>query len=82
MTLKGALHIHSTYSDGEFTLTELKQIFLAAGCSFLCMTDHAEHFNETKLRAYLDECRSLSDDEFRFVAGLEYECERRMHILG
>ena len=24
----------------------------------------------------------LSDDRFRFVAGLEYECDRRMHVLG
>ncbi len=80
--LKGALHVHSTYSDGEFTLAELREIYLADGCSFVCMTDHAEHLDSKTLPAYLDECRVRSDAKFRFVAGLEYGCERRMHILG
>jgi len=80
--LKGALHIHSTYSDGEFTLPELRDLFLADGCSFLCMNDHAEYFDEARLKRYAEECHSLSDDTLRFVSGLEYECEKRMHILG
>ena len=80
--LKGALHVHSTYSDGEFTLAELREIYLADGCSFVCMTDHAEHLDATTLPAYVEECRARSDNRLRFVAGLEYGCERRMHILG
>lgn len=80
--LKGAIHIHSTYSDGEFTLSELRNLFTAEGCSFVCMTDHAEWFDEPSLAAYIQECTALSDDKFRFVHGLEYECEQRMHILG
>ena len=46
------------------------------------MTDHAEHLDPEKLRQYVDECQALSDDQFLFVVGLEYECEQRMHILG
>jgi hypothetical protein len=80
--LIGALHAHSTYSDGEFTLAELREIFVADGCSFLCMTDHAEYFDEQSIARYLAECESLSDDKFRLVAGLEYRCERDMHVLG
>jgi len=81
--LKGVTHIHSTYSnDGEFTLSELREIFVSAGCSFACMSDHAEAFDEDKLRAYQTECDSLSDDRFRFIAGLEYSCEQRTHVLG
>lgn len=80
--LKGAIHIHSTYSDGEFTLTELREVYLKAGCDFICMTDHAEAFDPAKLAAYVDECRALSDDRFRFIAGLEYTCDNRMHVLG
>lgn len=80
--LKSAIHIHSTYSDGEFTLAELREVYLAAGYNFVCMTDHAEFFDEEKIRAYVEECESLSDEQFRFIAGLEFECERRMHILG
>ncbi len=80
--LKGAMHVHSTYSDGEFTLAELRRVFLDEGCAFVCMTDHAEHFVPDQLSQYLDECQALSDEKFIFVAGLEYECENRMHILG
>ncbi len=80
--LKGAIHIHSTYSDGEFTLPELRALFTAEGCSFVCMTDHAEAFDEHSLSAYMAECAALSDAKFCFVQGLEYECEQRMHILG
>jgi hypothetical protein len=80
--LRGALHVHSTYSDGEFTLAELRRIYLDEGCAFVCMTDHAESFDPDRLRQYIDECQALSDGQFLFVVGLEYECEQRMHILG
>lgn len=82
LMLKGALHAHSTYSDGEFTLPELREIFLSEGCSFLCMTDHAESFDQQSIARYLAECDALSDKTFCLVAGLEYRCERDMHILG
>jgi hypothetical protein len=78
----GALHIHSTYSDGEFKLAELREIFLAANCSFVCMTDHAEYFDGQSIQRYVAECESLSDSKFRMVPGLEYRCDRNMHILG
>jgi hypothetical protein len=80
--LKGALHAHSTYSDGEFTLAELREIFLSEGCSFLCMTDHAEYFDQQSIAHYKAECDSLSDKRFCMVAGLEYRCQGDMHILG
>jgi hypothetical protein len=80
--IKGAMHVHSTYSDGEFTLAELREVFLAQGCAFICMTDHAEYFDQDSLLRYQRECELLSDDKLRFVAGLEFDCERHMHILG
>lgn len=80
--LKGAIHIHSTYSDGELTLGQLRRIYSSGGYDFVCMTDHAEDFDAEKLGTYLDECRALSDERFRFVTGLEYSCDRRMHVLG
>lgn len=76
------MHLHSSYSDGEFTLSELRNVFLAEGCSFACMTDHAEYFDAKSIGDYRFECESLSDDRFRLVAGLEYRCDRDMHILG
>jgi len=80
--LKGALHAHTRHSDGEFTLEELRKIFIAEGCCFLCVTDHAEYFDQVSIERYVAECESLSDHSFRFVPGLEYRCVRDMHILG
>jgi predicted metal-dependent phosphoesterase TrpH len=80
--LKGAIHIHSTYSDGDLTLSDLRDVYRGLGCSFLAMTDHAEVFHAEKLERYVAECASLSDAEFVFVPGLEYSCVNRMHVLG
>src|SRR6478672_7400008 len=80
--LKGALHIHSTYSDGELSLAQLREVYVAAGCRFACITDHADAFDETLLRAYVAESTALSDEQFLFVPGLEFSCTDRMHIIG
>jgi len=80
--LKGAIHIHSTYSDGDLTLPEVCATYRAAGCGFIAVTDHAESFNAEKLRQYVAECEALSSPELRVIAGLEFGCERRMHVLG
>jgi len=80
--LKGALHVHSNYSDGEFTLAELRRTYLAEGCSFVCITDHAEYFDAQSVRAYAEDLARHSDREFSFVIGLEYRCDRNVHILG
>ncbi len=79
---KGIIHAHSTYSDGEYTLSELREVLVAAGCSFVCMTEHAEFFNVEKLQTYVNECAALSDKKFLFIPGLEFNCQRRMHVLG
>jgi hypothetical protein len=80
--MKGALHVHSTFSDGEFTIAELRKLYLELGCSFVCISDHAEAFDALSVRKYADECKRHSDEKFLFIPSLEYECERRMHILG
>src|ERR1700720_851905 len=80
--LKGVLHIHSTYSDGELCLRDLKELFVSAGCAFSCVTDHADAFDSEKLTSYIQECRALSDGSFRFIPSLEYGCKERMHVLG
>jgi hypothetical protein len=80
--LKAALHVHSTYSDGEFTLAELKKLYSELGCSVVCISDHDDHFDAPKLADYIRECAALSDERFLFLCGLEYRCEREMHILG
>lgn len=80
--LLGALHIHSTYSDGEFTLAELREVLVAAGCRFACVSDHADAFDDDRLASYRRECDQLSDHRFLFIPSLEYSCIGRMHVLG
>jgi|SRR5579863_2869717 len=80
--IQGAIHVHSTYSDGEFTLAELRDIYRSLGCSFVCMNDHAEYFDDRTLQAYRQECDRLSDEKLRLIAGLEYRCERDLHITA
>ena len=72
--IKGVLHVHSTYSDGEFSLAELKQLFLSEGCRFICMSDHANAMDEAKLAAYVAECRELSDSAMQLIPGLAFTC--------
>ncbi len=80
--VKAALHVHSTFSDGEFTLAELREKYLLAGCSVVGMADHADAFDHAKVAQYVAECERLSDDRLRFVPGLEFGCVDRMHIVG
>jgi hypothetical protein len=80
--IKGALHAHSTYSDGERSLAELRDLFRSDGCRFVAITDHADAFDARRAQEYVAECEALSDSEFVFLPGLEFGCERRMHILG
>ena len=80
--LKGAIHLHTTYSDGERSLAELVALFRDSGCSFACVTDHADYFDARRAQEYVDECRSLSSPDFVVIPGLEFSCDRRMHVLG
>src|SRR4051812_28074773 len=79
---KGAIHIHSRYSDGELTLPELRDVYRAEGCAFVAMTDHAESFHAESLERYVAECAALSTPDFLMIPGLEFACLNRMHILG
>jgi hypothetical protein len=46
------------------------------------VTDHADAFDPPKLRRYVAECTSLSDEHLLMLPGLEFGCFERMHILG
>lgn len=40
MHLKGALHVHTTCSDGELTVAEVVGIYESLGFDFIALTDH------------------------------------------
>jgi hypothetical protein len=67
MFLKGALHVHSTCSDGELTIPELAEVYARLGFDFFAVTDH-----DFLLRAgcYEKQLGSLKTDLLVF-SGLE-----------
>ena len=40
MHLKGGLHIHTTCSDGELTISEVVRVYEGLGFDFIALTDH------------------------------------------
>lgn len=40
MILKGALHVHTTCSDGELTINEAVSVYEKLGFDFIALTDH------------------------------------------
>ncbi len=80
--IAGVCHIHSTWSDGEFTLAQLRQVLGRDGYRFALMGDHADAMDAEMRAAYARDLAAHSDDSFTFVPGLEVTCERGMHILS
>lgn len=82
---KAALHLHTTYSDGELTLEELKARFRKEGFQCLMMSDHAESMTPEQMEEYVARCRALSDDQFCVIPGLEFAYQFEsgsLHLLG
>jgi hypothetical protein len=81
--LLGAMHTHSTYSaDGETDLAAIAGMFRARGYRFAAITEHAEDLPRESMSAFVDRCRSLSDDGFCLIPGLEVRSADGLHIVG
>ena len=83
MSLKGVLHIHSVFSDGEESLDRLVEKLRLAGMSFAAVSDHAEVFDERRMEEYVLLCDALSTESFVVIPGLEFALHGGdIHILG
>ena len=60
---KANLHGHSTYSDGQNTVDELKEIYQKQGYQVMAVTDHDVMIDNSH----------LTDGNFLALTGLEYE---------
>jgi DNA polymerase (family 10) len=64
--LRGVLHVHSTWSDGQNTIREMAEACLARGFAYLGITDHskvaayANGLNEEALRRQHEEIDNLN----------------------
>src|SRR3954470_19334674 len=81
--MKGVLHVHSVFSDGEESLDRLVERFNLSGMRFAAVSDHAEVFDEARMKDYVSLCASLSDSSFLVIPGLEFALHGgNIHILG
>jgi predicted metal-dependent phosphoesterase TrpH len=80
--IPAAMHLHSTWSDGEFSLAELRERLQAEGFRAAFMADHADAFEPAAMPEYVAACAAHSDADFLFLAGTEFPCRDRMHIVG
>lgn len=79
--ITGILHCHSRYSyDAKLTLSELRELCVARGVQFVCMTEHTDEMTPESARQFVEECTVLSDTQFRFIPGFEVPY-RHAHIL-
>jgi hypothetical protein len=54
MHLKGALHVHTTCSDGELTIAEAVAVYTEFGFDFIALTDHDYLLRESCYEAVRD----------------------------
>src|SRR5262249_38969748 len=81
--MRGVLHVHSTFSDGEESLDHVVETLKAAGMAFVAVSDHAEVFDERRMEEYAALCDSLSSAQFLVIPGLEFALKGgTIHILG
>ncbi len=82
MKIKGLVHIHSNYSDGELSLKEIKKEAQRLGMSFVFLADHLSWIGgEQRLEEFQKECELLSDERFLIVSGFEIETKENYHVL-
>ncbi len=66
--LRGVLHVHSTWSDGQNTIREMAEASIARGFTYLGMTDHSKAaayaggLNEESLRRQGEEIDALNKE--------------------
>ena len=77
--IRGALHCHSTYSDGKATIAEMALAARERGWSYIGITDHSQSafyaggLSRERVLAQLDEIDELNEaaDGFRILKGIE-----------
>lgn len=81
MKYRGIAHIHTSYSDGDHTPSEIARHARKEN-SFMLLTEHAEHLTPEDYERLVEECRSLSNPDFLMVPGLEFSYPEYTHVLA
>jgi DNA polymerase (family X) len=79
--IKGDLHMHSTWSDGAFSIEEMVEACRARGYQYIAITDHSQYLKvangleRERLKKQHDEIRRLNEkyDDFLILTGVEMD---------
>ncbi|WP_282033062.1 DNA polymerase/3'-5' exonuclease PolX [Metabacillus indicus] len=79
--IKGDLHMHSTWSDGAFTISEMAEACRLRGYHYMAITDHSQYLKVAngltpeRLKAQREEIDKLNEqyDDFKILAGVEMD---------
>jgi len=75
--------VHSLYSyDGRHSVSEIVQAARDAALSFVCITEHSDTLDASRVRDLVAECSSLSSDDLVVIPGIEFTCQGGLHLLG
>ena len=65
--MRGDLHMHTTYSDGQNSIEEMAEAALKLGYEYIAITDHSKHLSivhgmdEKRLRAQLEKIDEINE---------------------
>lgn len=63
---KGCLHCHTTRTDGDYSVEDLKNMYKEAGYEFIAITDHRLYYHQ-------------HHEDFDVLSGCEYNCYLDLH---
>ncbi|MDQ0230981.1 DNA polymerase/3'-5' exonuclease PolX [Metabacillus malikii] len=79
--IQGDLHMHSTWSDGAYTIREMVEACREKGYKYIAITDHSQYLRVAngltpeRLRAQREEIRALNEEynDITILAGVEMD---------
>jgi DNA polymerase (family 10) len=75
--MRGDVHMHTTATDGSFSIREMAEAALLRGRSYIAITDHSKNLAMTN---GLDDARAL--DHIRAIHAVDEEMEGRIRVFA
>ncbi|UCE24394.1 MAG: hypothetical protein JSU74_14095 [Candidatus Zixiibacteriota bacterium] len=83
MTLRGALHMHTTLShDGSMSLDELVGFLKSKSYDYIAITEHSYDVDDGSMQDLVERSQRMSTADFLIIPGLEFRCHGWLDIIG